>query len=110
MVLTLNEMVGKEVANMKGGIGVINSARWEDDMMAIIHNIMPAGTTVGFHQHVGTSEVIYILAGSGFIKEDDELKPIKAGDVNYCAEGGWHEVIAGDEGMEILGVIPNQTR
>ena len=103
-------MVGKEVANFKGGEGVINSARFDDDMIAIIHNIMPAGSSVGFHTHEGTSEVIYVLAGSGFIEEDGERKPIKPGDVNYCAEGCSHAVIAGDEGMEILGIIPNQTR
>lgn len=110
MVFTMKDVEPKQVGNMKGGEGTILNRSVNDGMTNIVMNVMPAGSSVGFHKHVGSCEVIYVLEGSGQILEDGEYKPLKPGDVNYCAEGGEHSVIAGENGMTIFAVIPNQTR
>lgn len=110
MIFTLKDLEPKDMPNLKGGEGVIAHRKVDDGMTSIIMNVMPAGSSVGFHQHVGTCEVIYVLEGDGRILEDGKYTPIKKGDVNYCPEGGEHSILAGENGMTIFAVIPKQTR
>ncbi len=107
MILDFDKIEGKYVENMKGGEGGVTTRRYEDDEVVVLKNTMDPGASVGFHTHHGDYEVIYVLEGEGTVQEDDQMKPIKAGQVNYCAEGCSHSLInSSDKPLTIVAVLP----
>ncbi len=55
------------------------------------------------HVHEHSEDVLFVVAGSGSLKEGERLTPIAAGDVIFVRPGEVHGVVAGPTGMAILG-------
>lgn len=54
-------------------------------------NILPPGTSVGFHVHKETEEVYFILSGRGtYIDNEGVRHQVKAGDAAFCYRGESH--------------------
>ena len=53
-----------------------------------------------YHLHYGQEELFFIITGSGSIRYDNELYPIKSGDVIYTpvGEGTAHQIINSSDG------------
>ncbi|OLT59650.1 cupin domain-containing protein [Moorena bouillonii] len=54
------------------------------------------------HYHKKTTEYYYVLDGSGHISLDDEIQPIKKGDLIKIEPGVKHQAIEGKSPLEIL--------
>ena len=48
------------------------------------------GCAVPVHQHLGNNETYYLLKGEGEYTDEDKTLTVKAGDVTFCADGGWY--------------------
>ena len=79
------------------------------------HNILPSGSSVGWHQHVNDTEPYYILKGEADFYEGDsengERKKTKvhAGDVCLINIGQWHSLENNsDEELEFIALIYNK--
>ena len=67
------------------------------------------GATVGLHNHEGSSDIIYILEGSGKVLYDGNEFRIEAGQVHYCPEGHEHSLINDSESdLVFFAVVPQQ--
>lgn len=55
------------------------------------------------HVHEGSEDVLFVVTGSGWLKEGERTTPIAAGDVIFVRPDEPHGVVAGSTGMAILG-------
>ena len=55
------------------------------------------------HVHEESEDVLFVFAGSGWLKEGERMTPIQAGDVIFVRPGEVHGVVAGPSGMAVLG-------
>lgn len=72
--------------------------------------VLPPGSSIGVHQHVGNTEPYYITRGNGiFIDADGSRVPVKAGDVCLIACGESHGMENnGTEDLEMIALILNE--
>ena len=72
--------------------------------------VLPPGSSIGFHQHVGNTEPYYILKGTGiFVDNDGSRIEVGAGDVCLIQCGESHALENnGDEDLEIIALIINE--
>ena len=70
---------------------------------------IPAGNSIGMHDHVDDFEVYYILKGKGQVFVSGELHEVNVGDVIYTADGNKHYIEnIGDEDLEFIAVVINE--
>tara|TARA_Y100001970_G_C13867856_1_gene667470 strand:+ start:414 stop:743 length:330 start_codon:yes stop_codon:yes gene_type:complete len=55
-------------------------------------DLKPGKSTSG-HSHAGQEEVYHFVKGSGMMKVDEDLFPVKEGDVILIEDGKFHQVI-----------------
>lgn len=61
MIIDFRNIERKEVDGFKGGNGPFLTKLADDGKVKIMHNILPAGSSIGLHTHTGNCEVMYIL-------------------------------------------------
>ncbi len=71
--------------------------------------VLPKGSTIGWHQHVGESETYYILSGKGSFKDTDgTVTEVGAGDICSINVGDYHSMDnIGDEDLVLIALIYN---
>ncbi len=61
--------------------------------------VLPPGSTIGWHQHVGETEPYYILSGEGdFIDTDGTVTKVHAGDICTINVGDHHSLENNSDG------------
>ena len=102
-------------SNLKGGKGLVKrefiiegeDLRGKAKVFSKI--IIPAGNSIGMHDHVDDFEVYYILKGKGKVLDNDELVEVNEGDVIYTADGNKHYIEnIGNEDLEFIAVVINE--
>lgn len=70
------------------------------------HCIIPAGASIGYHQHKGDNEIYYFLKGQGRVNDNGVEYDVEPGDSMMCYDGDYHSVEnTGDKDLEFIGVI-----
>lgn len=55
--------------------------------------VVPAGSTIGRHNHNGSDELYFIVAGEPVVRVDGVERRVRRSDVCVVRSGGWHELI-----------------
>lgn len=109
MILDFNTMEETVIPNFKGGEKQISAKMHVDEKNRIMLSRLIPGATVGLHTHEGSSEIVYILEGSGKVLYDGEELRIEAGQAHYCPEGHEHSLINDTEkDLVFFAVVPQQ--
>lgn len=67
---------------------------------------IPAGCSLGVHQHVDNNETYHILSGKGLYTDNGKTYEVKAGDTTYCADGDTHGIESiGDDDLIFIALI-----
>lgn len=67
---------------------------------------IPAGASLGVHQHVGNNETYHILQGTATYTDNDKTYTVKAGDTTFCADGDTHGIEnSGDDDLIFIALI-----
>lgn len=91
----------------KGGEGQLDAKMFFDGKCRILSAQLQPGCTIGEHQHVGNSEIIFILEGTGTVICDGEKEIIEAGTCHYCPEGSTHTLRnESDSVISFVAVVP----
>ena len=86
----------RKIENPRGGNGVVY---FHDFLLpeeapghgsAFSKFVVTPGSCVGYHQHVGDMEALYILQGVGTLTENGEQIQLYPGDMALCPPDGWH--------------------
>lgn len=109
MLIDFSSMETEIIPRFMGGEGEIHAQMRVDERNRILHGILPPGSSIGYHTHETSSEIIYILAGTGRVLYDGGDEPLSAGSCHYCPKGHAHSLINdGGELLEFFAVVPNQ--
>ena len=69
--------------------------------------ILPAGASIGMHEHVGEFEVYYILSGEGIVNDGERDYRVEPGDMYLCDDGERHLLRNdGSDDLVLLAIIP----
>lgn len=108
MKLNFDDFQPSALKNFQGGEGELISRRYLDDNNKITRALLSPGSSIGKHTHSGTSEIIFVLSGTGKMYINDEVEVLTAGDCHYCPEGSSHSFVNdGSEDLIFHAVVPN---
>lgn len=109
MIIDFLNMEEKPTPEFKGGIGITNLRKFENELGKIIMGRLEPGATIGLHTHEGDSEVIYIISGNADFLYDDGTESVGPGGCHYCPKGHSHSMINnGKEDIVFFAVVPKQ--
>lgn len=109
MLIDFNAMEEQVIPHFLGGEGTFRPRMRVDENGKIMRAILEPGSTIGLHTHETSSEIIYILSGTGKVLYDGDYIPLKAGDCHYCPKGHAHSLMNDSgENLEFFAVVPNQ--
>ena len=109
MILDYSTMETTHIPNFVGGDGTLHAQMRVDELGKILKGVLDPGSSIGYHTHETSSEIIYILSGAGKVKYDDGEEAVRAGQYHYCPKGHSHALINNSgEPLEFFAVVPNQ--
>ena len=69
------------------------------------------GAYLGEHTHVGNSETIYVLSGTGTMLCDGVEEALTPGVCHYCAQGHSHKLMnTGTEPLVTFAIVPEHKK
>ncbi|NLI53614.1 MAG: cupin domain-containing protein [Clostridiales bacterium] len=98
MIKTAGQQQVRVRENVRGGTGAVSFHDFltEEDAFGAGHlfsrTVIPAGASIGEHQHEGEFEVYYLLSGQAEVLEGDEWVTLNKGDMHRCASGESHAI------------------
>lgn len=110
MLIDFDKMEPQVIPHMRGGEKEARMRMYTDPRNKIMRGRLIPGATIGMHTHETSSEIIYILSGTGKVRVEDGEESLKPGDCHYCPKGRSHALINdSDNGpLEFFAVVPNQ--
>ena len=107
MLINFEQIPETVIPKMRGGEGQVVSRMHTDEKNKIMRGLLAPGCTIGLHTHETSSEIIYILSGTGKVLCDGAYEPLAAGSVHYCPKGHGHSLINdSEEDLIFFAVIP----
>lgn len=109
MIIDFHSMEETVIPHFLDGEGEIRAKMFVDERNRILHGVLEPGCSIGYHTHETSSEIIYILSGTGVVKVEEGEEPVKAGQCHYCPKGRSHSLINNSGGLlEFFAVVPQQ--
>lgn len=110
MIINFKDIEVSNLKNFKGGDGEVIANMFYDGTNRIFIARLKKGSSIGFHLHDVSSEIMYILEGVATVKyNEDEIKYAYPGEVHYCKKGNMHSVSnTHDDDLVMLCVVPEQ--
>jgi len=109
MLIDFSNMEEQVIPGFLGGEGTFRARMRVDELGKIMRAALEPGSSIGLHTHETSSEIVYILSGTGKVKAEGGEEPLKAGDCHYCPKGQAHSLINNSGGpLEFFAVVPNQ--
>lgn len=109
MVINFDEINEQILPEFFGGMKHMSTHMYTDDANKIFTAVLEPGASIGEHMHDGTSEIIYILRGTGMGTVDGQQTAMEAGMCQYCRSGHTHSLInTGNEDLEFFAVVAKQ--
>ena len=112
----VRKTVRREMKDVRGGHGtvifedVITKDEFNGHGSLYARVTLPAGSSIGYHQHIDNTEQYFVLSGHGvFIDTDGSRVPVGPGDVCYIEVGQSHGMEnPSDQDMVMMALIYNK--
>lgn len=109
MVLDFNKIELTKMPNFKGGEGYIEANMFFDGTNRIFIARIKKGSSIGYHLHDASSEIMYVLEGVATLNYNGEVSEFKKGECHYCKKGNMHSVSnTHEEDLVMFCVVPEQ--
>ncbi len=109
MLIDFSAMEETVIPGFLGGEGSLRAKMRVDELGKILRGGLEPGSSIGYHTHETSSEIICILSGTGKVEYDGGVETLKAGDCHYCPKGHSHALVNDSDGpLEFFAVVPNQ--
>ena len=109
---TIENLMSVEDSALQFGVGETQEARFAHKALGAettgfsLHRIKPAKRQAFGHRHTEAEEVYVVIAGSGRVRLDDEVRPISRLDAVRVAPGVRRAFEADSDGLEFLAFGP----
>ena len=111
MRIDFDKLETQVVQGMRGGQGEARLKSFSDGENKIMKMELAPGAFLGEHAHVGNSETIYVLSGTGAVLCDGVEEPLTPGVCHYCAQGHTHKLMnTGTEPLVVFAIVPEHQR
>lgn len=108
-MINFDEMKETVIPNFYGGQGDMVAKMYVDENNKILKGKLAPNCSIGVHCHETSSEVIFILSGTGKAILNGEEEILTAGTCHYCKKGQSHTLInVGDDDLVFYAVVPQQ--
>lgn len=109
MRIDFNGMEEKRNPKFNGGEGDFIAKIFNDGTNKILYGRLEPGSSIGYHQHDTSSEIIFVLSGTGRMIIEDGEEILGPGDGHYCMKGQSHSFRnEGTEDLIFCAVVPQQ--
>ena len=107
MQIDFDSIEPETVEHFKGGEGSVTFQPYDDGTNRIMKVTIHPHSTIGWHQHVGNSETVYVLSGAGKVVVEGGEEALKPGCCSYCAPGEFHSVQnPNEEDLVLFAIVP----
>jgi quercetin dioxygenase-like cupin family protein len=72
---------------------LLESTAFEAPVDFVDYTIIPPGTVIGRHQHVGNEEMYFVLAGRPLVTVESDAQRLATGSLSVVRNGQSHELI-----------------
>ena len=108
-MIDFNTMAETPMPNFKGGEGDTHARMFADDLNRFMKGRLEPGCSIGLHIHDTSSEIIFILSGTGTAMLDGVEETLTPGTCHYCPQGPTHTPLnKGTEDLIFYAVVPQQ--
>ena len=109
MLIDFDSMEETVIPHFKGEEREIAARMYVDGRNKIMRGRLVSGASIGGHTHDTSSEIIFILSGTGRVLYDGGEETVTAGQCHYCPKGHAHSLINdGPEDLTFFAVVPEQ--
>lgn len=109
MLIDFSKMELTVLKSFYGGEQEMRANMHVDEKNRILRGRLAPGASIGMHTHETSSEIIYILSGTGKALYDDGVETLSPGMCHYCEKGHAHSLINdGAEELCFFAVVPQQ--
>lgn len=107
MIINFETITESILPEFNGGTKEFKAHIVLDAQNKILRGKLEPGASIGLHTHETSSEVIYILEGTGKVLFDGEIERVEAGLCHYCPKGHSHSLI-NDSNTDLIffAVVP----
>jgi len=85
---------------------LLEQSQMHDKVKIFAKVTLQPGSKIPLHQHVGSFEAFYILAGSGRVNDNGTLQKVKTGDVVFTNDSENHSLEnIGDVDLEYIALV-----
>ena len=107
MNIDFDSLKPETIQNFKGREGSVTAQAHVDGNNRIMRAVIHPHSSIGWHQHAGSSEIVYVLSGTGKVVVEGGEEPLAPGTCHYCAEGEYHSVQnPNEEDLVVFAVVP----
>jgi len=108
-MIDFNTMAETPMHHFKGGEGDTHARMFADDLNRFMKGRLEPGCSIGLHTHDTSSEIIFILSGTGTALLDGVEELLPPGTCHYCKKGQTHTLMnKGCEDLIFYAVVPQQ--
>lgn len=93
MLIDFNKLKNVKISNLNNGDGAVDAWMYMDNENKIMISRIPAGASIGVHQHITSSEINYVISGGGKAVCDGKEEVLSPGTCHYCHKGSCHSII-----------------
>lgn len=112
MIKRAKELETKLLSNRFGGkgeftaTGILSMDEFQGKGRLFAHNVLPPGSSIGWHEHQGDVEAYYILKGEATVNDNGVNTIVQAGDVVFTKNGESHSIEnTGDADLEFIALV-----
>lgn len=107
MKLDFDGMDWIAIPHLNGGEGSVSAKMFGDAAGKIMLSRLPAGASIGLHRHEDSSEINYVISGSGRTVCGGEEEIMEPGSCHYCPKGQQHSIAnTGSQDLVLFTVVP----
>lgn len=109
MIINFDKIALTNMPEFKGGTGSVDANMFFDGDNRIFKAVLKKGSSIGYHIHDTSSEMMYIVSGIATVNYNGEISYAKKGELHYCKKGNMHSVSnEQDEDLVMICIVPNQ--
>lgn len=109
MLIEFDSMPETVIPHLNQGEDVVAAKMYMDKVNKIMLSRLPVGASIGMHTHSTSSEINYVLSGTGKAICDGAEEKLHSGVCHYCPKGASHTIVnTGTEELVLFTVVPEQ--